>query len=1017
MGFLEQAILDQFRTWEFPGRGGLPYAEIPVCPEPPFRPFPGYFPPKATPAIDDGRRHTVVSGFLSAISEPEPPPEVDEEEEDTEDFSFEFLERSPLVEVQAHLPRNFEVSTTSAGHLFLSLIGCEEPLSFEIFGTREGIHVQIAGSKADANLVQSQATSWFPEAFFSTETDNLETAWSNQASSHAAVVECQLSIPFHFPFETRRVDPLIGIMGALSELDLGEIALFQVLFQPVSHPWAESLLNTVLVPGGEPFFADGEHLVRMVREKVSRPLYGVTLRVATKTESPDRNESLLDTLLASLGVVSRAGGNELIPYFDSDPTITVEDVFLRQSRRFGMILNLDELVTLAHFPSTTYAPKLVHGTLRTKAPPVEALGDHGLIIGQNQHRGKTRDVRLTPEHRFRHTHIIGASGTGKSNLMVNLIRQDVDTGQGLAVLDPHGDLIDNILASIPSHRVEDVILFDPSDEEFPIGFNILSAHSELEKTLLASDLCSVFRRLATSWGDQMTAVLSNAIIAFLESSQGGTLADLRRFLAEKPFRKEFLGTVEDSEIVYFWEHEYPLLSGRPEGSVVTRLNSFLRPKPLRYMVSQRGNKLDLSRIMDEDKILLARIPHGLIGEENAYLLGSLLVAKIHQLVMGRQNRGIESRRPFWLYIDEFHHFITSSMASILSGARKYNLGLTLAHQDLRQLEGRDRDVAGAVISNANTRFCFRLGDQDARQLESGFSDFDRNDLQSLAIGQAVCRIGGAENDFNLSIPYQEIEVGPDQKTVIDSIREKSRRLYAKPRTEVESEIARQRPSVAPPAKPDKPEGEPPATPPPAEPANTPASPEKPPQPETPESTDIPSETTPSPGRGGSEHKALQASIKQIAEGFNFRASVEKPVLDGQGYVDLVLERGSRRIGVEIAITTPIDHEMQNLRKCLDAGFDPVVMLAPDQDRLRQLEEAAGSIFHPSELERIRFSQPDDIAEILQFFVSEDPAPESIMHKGYKVKATFKDMGDTETQSRKRSIQKTIAAALRKQREK
>ena len=220
------------------------------------------------------------------------------------------------------------------------------------------------------------------------------------------------------------------------------------------------------------------------------------------------------------------------------------------------------------------------------------------------------------------------------------------------------------------------MLLDPSDEAYPVGFNILSAHSELERNLLASDLVSVFRRLSTSFGDQMNTVLANAIMAFLESTEGGTLSDLRRFLVEPAFRERVLATVRDPEIVYYWQKEFPLLTGKPQGPILTRLDTFLRPKVIRHMVSQKENRLDFAAIMNGRKILLAKLAQGLIGEENSYLLGTLIVSKLNQMAMSRQNMAAAERKAFYLYIDEFHNFVTPSMAAILAGARKYNLGLS-----------------------------------------------------------------------------------------------------------------------------------------------------------------------------------------------------------------------------------------------------------------------------------------------------------------------------------------------------
>jgi energy-coupling factor transporter ATP-binding protein EcfA2 len=294
-----------------------------------------------------------------------------------------------------------------------------------------------------------------------------------------------------------------------------------------------------------------------------------------------------------------------------------------------MLLNCDELLSIAHLPSASArSAKLKREERRTKTPPALALG-HALSLGENYHAGKSVQVTLGPNERVRHLHLIGASGSGKSTLLLNMIVQDIRNGEGSVVLDPHGDLIDQILGHVPEERVRDVVLLDPSDEGYPIGFNILSAHSELERNLLASDLVSVFRRLSTSFGDQMNTVLANAIMAFLESTEGGTLSDLRRFLVEREFRERFLATVRDPEIVYYWQKEFPLLTGKPQGPILTRLDTFLRPKMIRHMVSQKENRIDCGAIMNGRRILLVKLAQGLIGEENSYLLGTLIVSMLN----------------------------------------------------------------------------------------------------------------------------------------------------------------------------------------------------------------------------------------------------------------------------------------------------------------------------------------------------------------------------------------------------
>ena len=363
-------------------------------------------------------------------------------------------------------------------------------------------------------------------------------------------------------------------------------------------------------------------------------------------------------------------------------------------------------------------------------------------------------------------------------------------GQGVAgARSANGDLVDKILGVIPRERIADVVLIDPSDEEYSVGFNILAAHSDFEKSLLSSDLVSVFQRLSTSWGDQMNSVLRNAILAFLESTEGGTLADLRRFLLDTGFRNRFLATVTDPEIVYYWQKAFPQLSGNKSiGPVVTRLDEFLSRKPIRYMVSQKENRVNFAEVIDGGKILLAKLPQGLIGRENSHLLGSLLLSKLQQMAMSRQRMRESERRDFWCYVDEFHSFITPSMAEILTGARKYRVGLVLAHQELRQLQSSD-EVASAVLANAFTRAVFRVGDADARSLENGFSHFEARDLQNLETGEAICRIERSDFDFNLAVRMPE-PAADNEDARREEVIAASRSTYGRSRADIEAEVFR-----------------------------------------------------------------------------------------------------------------------------------------------------------------------------------------------------------------------------------
>jgi hypothetical protein len=1045
MSRLEEQLNEQFRRWELRGRGWAVF-DIPVSPEPPFVPFRSHYLPP-THAPDDGRRPTFFSSFAQKLSRKlntappsEPVPAEPEEEPEPEP-----LVRETLVELQTSLPADLDIPKEAFEQLLRNLALCREPIAFELIGTAGRVGVQFAAGPDDAPLVRRQLHSYFPEAVFQQHEGTLEKAWDACTGEETLVVEFGLTREFMFPLASGKLDPFIGIVGALSELQPADLGLFQVLFQPVEAPWAESIVNSVTHDDGKPFFVNLPELASAAENKVKRPLYAAVVRIAVKSESYDHTVQIARDLAGSLRAFAAPQGNELIPLENSDYPFEehIDDVLRRQSRRSGMVLNSDELTGFVHLPSSAVrSPVLERETGKTKAAPAIVRGNAGVLLGHNLHAKESHPVRLTPEQRVQHMHVIGVQGTGKSTLLFNLIRQDIENGEGVGVLDPHGDLIDQILGIIPPDRVNDVVLVDPSDEEYSVGFNILSAHSDLEKTLLASDLVSVFERLSTSWGDQMASVLKNAILAFLESSEGGTLSDLRRFLIEPAFREKFLKTVADPDIVYYWKRGFTQLSGNKSiGPVITRLNDFLAPKPIRYMVSQKVNRLDFGHILDSGKIFLARLSHGQMGKENSFLLGSLFVAKIQQLVMARQAQQASVRRDFWLYIDEFHNIITPSVAEILAGARKYRLGFTLAHQELRQLE-RDRDVQSAVLSNPYTRVIFRVGDGDARVLENGFSFFEAKDLQNSDKGRAICRVERADWDFNLVVPLPEA-VGPETaRATRQSVVAASRAKYAIPRAEVQvAERAKldaddgvaEAPKATPPppllpkvAEPNPPEvwkstASEEAMPPVVAPAEATSAP-----PNTPLGSETVAEgaargsiseqaITSDLGRGGTQHRAIQKRIKQAAEALGFRSGIEKEVLDGKGSVDLLLERAGQSIACEISITTTVDHEVGNITKCLRAGATTVAVICISEERLQKIQNAVSGSLGPEAARLVVYYLPDRFLEYLQTLpqiASRTPGAERT-RRGYKVKSSISTLAPEQQKQQEDAAIRAIAETMRK----
>ena len=1011
---------EQFRRWELRGRGWQVFDE-PVNPEPPFVPFHGHH-LLETPVVDDGRRPTMLSSLFRKLTSPPPeaPPVIPEPEEEPEPQS---LVRKNLIEFQASLPDKLDISKEMFEQFLLNLSLCREPIAFELLGIHKKVTAQFAAAADDAPLLRRQLQAYFPEAVFVPCEGALEQSWNTSTGDEMLAVEFGLAREFMLPLASGKLDPFIGIIGALAELQPGELGLFQVLFQPAQEPWTESILRSVTHADGKSFFIDSPELAHAAENKITRPLFAAVVRILVCVGERERMLRLARDLAGSLRVFAHPNGNELIPLTNADYPFEnhIEDVLQRQSRRSGIILNSDELTGFVHLPSSAVrSPVFQRQTTKTKAAPIIARHGDGLLLGNNDHAGATVEVRLSPEQRTRHCHVIGASGTGKSTLLFNLIKNDIEKGEGVAVLDPHGDLIDRILGIIPDSRIGEVVLVDPSDSEYSVGFNILSAHSELEKNLLASDLIAVFQRLSTTWGDQMNSVLQNAILAFLESDRRGTIADLRRFLIEPPFRNEFLKSVKDSEVVYYWQKSFPHLSGNKSiGSILTRLDTFLAQKPIRHMVSQPENRLDFAHIMDSGKIFLAKLPEGLLGRENSHLLGTLLVSKFQQIAMSRQAQQIAARRDFWLYIDEFANFITPSMAEILSGARKYRIGLTLAHHELHQLQ-RNPEVASAVMSHPYTRIVFRVGDDDARKLAEGFSYFEAKDLRNLEAGQAVARVERSDYDFNLSVP---LPAEPDKNAAArrQEVTTVSREKYGTPRADVEAMLAKSRatprsdepPPTSTPIKPVEPK--PPTT----------TAPSLPPPPAftPPPLSDIlkaalaPVALIHEPpreqgqGRGGPEHQAIQKRIKEEAEKLDFRSTIEKPVLEGQASIDVWLERNDLIMACEVSFTNTEDNESSKIIKCLKAGIPKFAMICADEKKLQKIAAAISRSVEAELASRVEYFQPDPFIEYLKSLPVELPKKSEKIRRGYKVKHSQSSVSTEEQKAKEEAAIRAIAESM------
>ena len=739
-----------FYEWEIAGRGWQLY-ENPVALEPPFRAFRRPSPSDGR-GVDDSRRPTWLSSFVEGLMGGTNGGDDDLEDAPDPPRPAPWPRDIEFVEYSLSIPADIRVLSAPIVGWLHTLVAAQAPVAVELIGGRRCVELCLAADRRDAPNVLGQLKAAIPTLKALAPQESLEARWTELAEHHFSAAEFGLASEFMVPLSAKNVvsEPLLPIIAALAQLEEGEFGIYQVLFEVARQPWAESVLRSVVTPKGEPFFADAPEITAFAKEKVSSPLFAIALRVAGIADEGERAQEIIRNVAGALSHFGSPDSNELIPLFPKDLRSLEEDILGRTPHRSGMLLSADELVSLIQLPGAgVQVPELWRGRHKTKKAPAETSGP-ACVLGQNEHDGESTEVRLGVGAKTKHVHVVGASGTGKSTLLIRMILEDIAAGHGVGVLDPHGDLVDEVARRIPEPRIADVVMFDPADTEAVVGWNMLGADSETEKDLLTSDLVGVFRRLSTSWGDQMTAVLANAIMVFLESRRGGTLMDLRRFLVEAPFRAEILDTVDDPHTKSFWLTEFPLIAGRkPQAPILTRLDTFLRSRLIRNVVTVSEPKLSFKEVTDSGLIFLGKLSGGAIGTENAALLGSLLVSKLHQVTLARSTQDAEARRPFFLYIDEFHEVATPSMASLFSGVRKYGLGLTVAHQDLHQLHSSAPEVERSLLANAYTRICFRLGEADARQIQKGLSFFGAEDLMGLSLGEAICRVGSRSGDFNL----------------------------------------------------------------------------------------------------------------------------------------------------------------------------------------------------------------------------------------------------------------------------
>ncbi|WP_335973305.1 type IV secretory system conjugative DNA transfer family protein [Gaetbulibacter jejuensis] len=983
-----------FYNWEILGRGYYLYP-YQVAIEPPFKAFKHHLNFNYPLGLDDGKVPSLIKKVQDLfVSKPKPTEELKNAYE-IEVLPFETI--TEKVALQIHFNKAPTIEPALSLELLEGLLFSNEAISFEIIGTKTAIVIQLVCSLIDSERVRALIKAYFPTVVIKEE-EVFKLPFSNKLD--IAICDFGLEEEFTRPLQQANdfnIDPLKNAFATLENLQQDDIAMLQVLFKGVEKPWAKQITTSVADGYGNNFFIDAPDMPELAKKKTANGLCAAVVRIAVQANSKNRASYLAHEMINNIEAATRSPHNKLIPLSNEGYSFNhhVLNLYSRETNRLGMLLSSKELLSLVHYPnSTVNSQKLNYAKTKTKL--ALQTFNQGCLLGINSHNHSVVEVKLSHKQRLKHTHIIGVTGTGKSTLLANMILDDIAKGVGGVLIDPHGDITDDVLVQIPENKKQDIILIDPSDTDFPIGFNLLEAKTDIEKIVLSSDLVSAFKQQATAWGDNMSAVLTNAINTFLDSAKGGTIIELKRFLLEDSYRNEYLKTVEDVSLNYYWNHEYKMVK-KGIAPLLTRIDTFLRPKLLRYMFAQKEG-INFNQSLNENKTILIKLSQGLIGEENSYLLGALFLSKINQAAYNRQSIPKSNRKPYYVYIDEFQNFITPSITSMLSGARKYGIGLILAHQELSQIE--DNKVLNSVLSNPYTRICFKLGDNDAKKLESGFSYFEKEDLMNLCTGEAIVRLGSINDDFNLNTLAPR-----EQKNyqIKEEIIRQSRDRYAKSRSEINELLLSLMPKVdfltdkevvkhevSEDIKSEK--------------ANilNQAEQSKPKITHQQKQELIANEIKSQSIR---EHSHIQRTIKRLGQQHGYAATIERETEKG-GRIDVTLENERLKIACEVSVTNTPEYEIENITKCLEESYHLVMMISKKPKHLKQIEELAKSKLTKDQLDRVVFIHPDNVVDYLvEIKANSEPKTEII--KGYRVITDFEDNPDIDKKYARDSILRLI----------
>ena len=718
---------------------------------------------------------------------------------------------------------------------------------FEIAVHRAGeqIHFYVAAPRASAGMIEKQILSFWPKAQIQPTTDyNIFNPNGKSLGSSA-----KFSRPAVFPlkhFQEFGTDPLENIASVFTKLSKeDEGAALQVLIKPTKQSTRKSAQHIIAglqsgkkleeLTGETKFLKDigkelfsilsaspkkeedkfekkeisphYQEIITNLSKKASQPFFNVNLRLLSSASDLSRAGTILTQLESAFEQFNSPILNQL--KFVRPKGKKLKNLFYHFSFRIfspaeAMLCSSSELAGFFHFPWAELFTPHIKWLKAKQAPAPDNIPETGILLGKNVFRGTEKEIRTLEDDRRRHFYIIGQTGTGKSALLQEMIRQDIENGKGVALIEPHGDLAEKVLSVIPPSRAADVIYFDPADTERPLGLNMLEYDPQypgakaFAKTFVANELLEIFDKLYNlkalgTGGPIFEQYMRNSLLLVMEDPESGSsLTEVPRVLADADFRRYKLSRCQNAIVKNFWEMEAEKAGGEAALAnivpyITSKMNVFLANDLMRPIIGQQKSSFNFREIMDDGKILIVNLSKGKLGDINSHLLGMLVVGKILLSAFSRVELPEDERRDFYLYIDEFQNFTTSTINTILAEARKYRLSLICAHQYIGQLTD---DTRKAIFGNVGSMLSFRVGAEDAnaeiltKQFEPTFDANDLMNFDNYNAGLKRLIRGETARPFNL-ITY------PPQKGSIDiatSIKELSRLRYGRNREEVENEI-------------------------------------------------------------------------------------------------------------------------------------------------------------------------------------------------------------------------------------